>query len=71
MFANNDAATYRVAQDAMKGAFEWLEEGLLTTDWTPPPDGGAKDENTLEGVASAESPEEPALASIREPAGHA
>jgi hypothetical protein len=71
LFANNDAATYRVAQDAMEGAFEWLEEGLLTTDWTPQPDSGAKAESTLEGVASAESQEESAPTSIREPAGQA
>ena len=71
MFANHDAATYRLAQDAMKGAFEWLEEGLLTTDWAPQPDGGAKDPSTGEGAAPSQSPEEPSPASIREPAGQA
>ena len=71
MFANNDVATYRVAQDAMKGAFEWLEEGLLTTDWVAQPDGGAEAQSTGEGIASAESQEEPTPASIREPAGQA
>ena len=55
----------------MEGTFEWLEEGLLTTDWMPQPDGGAKDQSTGEGVAPAEAGEEPSPASIREPAGQA
>ena len=70
LFANNDVATYQAAQDAMKGTFEWLEEGLLTTDWVPQPDDGAEDESTGEG-APPSSQEEPDSASIREPAGHA
>lgn len=75
MFANNDAVTYRIAQDAMKGEFEWLEKGLLTMDWTPQPDSGAQAERTKENVVSAElqaeSKEESAQASVREPAGQA
>ena len=71
LFANNDTATYRVAQEAMKGTFEWLEEGLLTTDWTPQPDSEAGTEGSRDGVASAESRAEPTPASIHEPAGQA
>ena len=71
LFANNDAATYRVAQEAMKGTFEWLEEGLLTTDWMPKPDSGAATESSREGLDSAESRGEPTPASIGEPAGQA
>ena len=67
LFANNDAATYHVAQEAMKGTFEWLEEGLLTTDWMPKPDSGAAAESSREGLDSAESRVEPSPAS----AGHA
>ena len=70
LFANNDAVTYRVAQDAMKGTFEWLEEGLVTTDWAPHADDEADDESTGEGAPAA-SQREPNSASIREPAGHA
>ena len=70
LFANNDVATYQAAQDAMKGTFEWLEEGLLTTDWVPQPDDEADDESTGEGAPAA-SQTEPESASIREPAGHA
>ena len=71
LFANNDTATYRVAQEAMKGTFEWLEEGLLTTDWTPQPDSEAGTEGARDGVASAESRAEPTPASVHEPAGQA
>ena len=71
LFANNDAATYHVAQEAMKGTFEWLEEGLLTTDWTPQPDSEAGTEGSRDGVASAESRAEPPPASLHEPAGQA
>ena len=71
LFANNDAATYHVAQEAMKGTFEWLEEGLLTTDWTPQPDSEAGTEGSRDGVASAESRAEPTPASLHEPAGQA
>ena len=63
--------TYRVAQDAMKGTFEWLEEGLLTTDWLPQPDSEAGAESSREGVDSAESPAGPTPTSIGEPAGQA
>ena len=70
LFANNDAETYRVAQDAMKGTFEWLEEGLVTTDWAPQADDEADDDSTGEGAPAA-SQREPDSASIREPAGHA
>jgi len=70
LFFNNDVVTYQLAQDAMKGTFEWLEEGLLTTDWVPQPDGGADDESIGEDTPSA-SQVEPDPESIREPAGHA
>lgn len=70
LFANNDAATYRVAQEAMKGTFDWLDEGLLVDDWVPQPDSRAKDESPG-GAAPVESPEQPDSASVREPAGHA
>ena len=70
LFANSDVATYQAAQDAMKGTFEWLEEGLLTTDWVPQPDDEADDESTGEGAPTA-SQTEPDSASTREPAGHA
>jgi hypothetical protein len=69
LFANNDAVTYRVAQETMKGKFEWLEEGLLTTDWLPQADGGARAEGSREGVDSADSRGTPT--SISEPAGQA
>ena len=71
LFANNDAVTYRVAQKAMKGTFEWLEEGLLTTDWLPQADSRARVESSKEGVDSAESRAEPSRTSIGEPAGQA
>ena len=71
LFANNDAATYHVAQEAMKGTFEWLEGGLLTTDWIPKPDSGAAAESSREGLDSAESRVEPTPESIGEPAGQA
>ena len=70
LFSNNDAQTYRVAQDAMKGAFEWLEEGLVTMDWTPQGDHGPGSDSSEEGTA-AESLPEPATSPVREPAGHA
>jgi hypothetical protein len=69
LFVNNDAATYRVAQDAMKGTFEWLEEGLLTMDWTPQPEG--EGESAAASTVTAESPEAPSSASVPEPAGQA
>ena len=71
LFANNDAATYRVAQEAMKGTFEWLEDGLVTTDWLPTSGSGAAAESSREGVASEGAQVEPSEKSIREPAGHA
>ena len=77
LFVNHDVATYQVAQDAMKGSFEWLEEGLLTTDWVPPqPVGGDDDEGATGEERTGEdtpvaSQGEPDSASIREPAGHA
>jgi hypothetical protein len=71
LFANNDAATYHIAQEAMTGAFEWLEEGLLTTDWTPQPDSKAGTESPRDGAASVESQTDPNPASIGEPAGQA
>ena len=71
LFANNDAATYHVAQEAMKGTFEWLEEGLLTTDWTVRADSEGGTEGSRDGVASAESRAEPTPASVHEPAGQA
>ena len=30
LFANDDVATYAVAQKAMAGAYVWLEEGIIT-----------------------------------------
>jgi hypothetical protein len=71
MFFNNDAATYRVAQNAMKGAFEWLEEGILTDDWVPQATGEAKEETAEDGVASDAAAVEAAPAPIHEPAGQA
>jgi hypothetical protein len=70
LFFNDDVATYDIAQDAMKGSFEWLEEGLLTTDWVPQTDDGADDTGGGEG-ASTGSAEPPDSAPIHEPAGHA
>ncbi len=35
LFSNNDSATYKVAQQAMEGVFEWVEEGLVREDWIP------------------------------------
>jgi hypothetical protein len=69
LFANDDVVTYQVAQDAMKGTFEWLEEGLLTTDWVPQPDGGAHESIGEDTPATSQA--EPDSESIREPAGHA
>ena len=37
LFRNNDAAAYKVAQQAMHGTFAWVEEGLIEGDWTPAP----------------------------------
>jgi len=72
LFANDDVVTYQVAQDAMKGTFEWLEEGLLTADWAPQPDVGAGDGGGEGAPASEEKPDgEPDSAPVREPAGHA
>ena len=72
LFANDDVVTYQVAQDAMKGTFEWLEEGLLTADWAPQPDVGAGDGSGEGAPASEEKPDgEPDSAPVREPAGHA
>ena len=70
LFANHDAETYRVAQEAMKGTFEWLEEGLVTADWLPQA-GGNAEAGAIGTGARAESPEEPNAASVPEPAGHA
>ncbi len=71
LFANNDTVTYRIAQEAMEGTFEWLEEGLLNVDWTPPQtDGGAEDESTGESAPDQSSGDHDS-ASIRETAGHA
>ncbi len=71
LFSRHDTVTYRVAQDAMKGTYEWLEAGLVTTDWMPNPDREAQEESTGEGVAAAEPTEERERAPTREPAGHA
>jgi alkylation response protein AidB-like acyl-CoA dehydrogenase len=62
LFFNHDVATYGVAQDAMKGTFEWLEEGILTTDWVPQPEDEAGNESTGEDTpaASTEPPDAPA-----------
>ncbi len=69
LFFNHDVATYGIAQDAMKGTFGWLEEGLLTTDWVPQPEGAATDEGGPE-EAQAES-EASETTPVHEPAGHA
>ncbi len=69
LFFNHDVATYGIAQDAMKGTFGWLEEGLLTTDWVPQPEGAATDEGGPE-EARAES-EASETTPVHEPAGHA
>jgi hypothetical protein len=53
----------------MKGTFEWLEEGLLTMDWTPQPEG--EGESAAASTVTAESPEAPSSASVPEPAGQA
>jgi Acyl-CoA dehydrogenase, C-terminal, bacterial type len=36
LFANADTATYKVAQEAMEGRFEWLERGIVEMDWEMP-----------------------------------
>ena len=35
LFSNNDKTTYEVAQQAMEGTFDWVEEGLLKEGWIP------------------------------------
>jgi alkylation response protein AidB-like acyl-CoA dehydrogenase len=70
LFANHDAETYRVAQEAMKGTFEWLEKGLVTADWIPQ-DSKAEDEATGAADSRAELPGDPDRASVPEPAGRA
>jgi alkylation response protein AidB-like acyl-CoA dehydrogenase len=70
LFANHDAETYRVAQEAMKGTFEWLEKGLVTADWIPQ-DSKAEDEATGAADSRAEFPGDPDRASVPEPAGRA
>ena len=35
LFNNEDAATYRVARQAMTGEFSWLEEGIIGMDAYP------------------------------------
>ena len=37
LFRNNDAATYKVAQQAMDGTFAWVEEGLIERGTGVPP----------------------------------
>ncbi len=36
LFFNDDTATYKVAQEAMEGRFEWLEQGIVELDWQIP-----------------------------------
>lgn len=36
LFSNDDTATYKVAQEAMDGRFEWLEQGIVEMDWEMP-----------------------------------
>jgi alkylation response protein AidB-like acyl-CoA dehydrogenase len=69
LFVNHDTETYRVAQESMKGTFEWLEKGLVTADWIPQQDGQAQDKATGAGThpESAGGDQDPA---VREPAGH-
>ena len=71
LFLNHDVVTYQVAQDAMRGTFEWLEKGLLTTDWAPEPDRDGSDDTSHGEGAAAESVDQPDSRPIREPAGHA
>ena len=35
LFSNNDNTTYEVAQQTMKGTFDWVEEGLVKEGWIP------------------------------------
>jgi len=57
MFWNNDSATYEVAQQAMEGMFEWVEEGLVREDWIP------STEQTSTTPAAPATPEAPAVES--------
>ena len=36
LFVNADTVTYKVAQQAMDGRFDWLEKGIVETDWVMP-----------------------------------
>ncbi len=36
LFSNDDTVTYKVAQEAMDGRFEWLERGIVEMDWEMP-----------------------------------
>lgn len=64
MFANNDDATYQVAQQTMEGRFAWVEEGLVDIDWVP-------SDRSAQGVVPApSSPPAEAVPNERpEPAG--
>jgi len=62
LFRNNDAATYDVAQEAMKGTFSWVEEGMIDEDWVPPTAGpvGGSDSGEVELTSVNEGEPEPA-----------
>jgi len=52
LFANADTATYKVAQEAMEGRFEWLERGIVEMDWEMP---GADPPAAPSGVEAEDS----------------
>lgn len=61
LFSNDDTATYKVAQEAMEGRFEWLEQGIVEMDWEmpgaepPAPAGvGSEESESSEDQAQAE-----------------
>ncbi len=62
LFRNNDASTYDVAQEAMKGTFSWVEEGMVDEDWVPPTEGpvGGSDSGEVEFASVNEGEPEPA-----------
>jgi hypothetical protein len=62
LFRNNDASTYDVAQEAMKGTFSWVEEGMVDEDWVSPTEGpvGGSDSGEVELASVNEGEPEPA-----------
>ena len=63
LFSNNDAATYKVAQQTMEGMFAWVEEGLVKEDWIP-----SEEPAPTTPVAPVAPPVQPAPADSPEPA---